>query len=136
MENFLKSYQSFVQQTTSEPSKHTNVLHDKVNALEKECPQVNMALLITAAFGLSSETGEFNEIVKKTLFQGKPLSQDNIYHLKRELGDVMWYWMNACTSLGFDPNDVILENMSKLKKRFPDGHFTEHHSENRQKNDL
>ena len=136
MNNFLKTYQNFVEQTTSEPSKDTTVFHEKVNSLEKEKPHINMALLITAGFGLSSETGEFNEIIKKALFQGKPLSDENIFHLKRELGDVMWYWVNACTSLGFDPQEVILENMEKLKSRYPEGHFTEFRSENRKENDL
>jgi NTP pyrophosphatase (non-canonical NTP hydrolase) len=136
MNNFLKTYQNFVEQTTSEPSKDTAVFHEKVNSLEKEKPHINMALLITAGFGLSSETGEFNEIIKKALFQGKPLSDENIFHLKRELGDVMWYWVNACTSLGFDPQEVILENIEKLKSRYPEGHFTEFRSENRKENDL
>ena len=136
MNNFLQTYQNFVKQTTSKPSKDTAVFNEKVNSLEKEKPQINMALLITAGFGLSSETGEFNEIIKKALFQGKPLSDENIFHLKRELGDVIWYWVNACTSLGFDPQEVILENMEKLKSRYPEGHFTEFHSENRKENDL
>jgi NTP pyrophosphatase (non-canonical NTP hydrolase) len=136
MNNFLQDYQSFVKQTTSEPSKDTNIFYEKVNALEKETPKINMALLITAGFGLSSETGEVNEIIKKALFQGKKLSEENIHHLKRELGDVIWYWINACTSLGFNPEEVILENIAKLKNRYPEGHFTEFRSENREKNDL
>ena len=136
MNNLLKTYQNFVEQTTSEPSKDTAVFYEKVNSLEKEKPHINMALLITAGFGLSSETGEFNEIIKKALFQGKPLSDENIHHLKRELGDVIWYWVNACTSLGFEPQEVILENIAKLKSRYPEGHFTESRSENRKENDL
>ncbi len=134
--NFLQDYQNFVKQTTSEPSKDTNLLHEKVLRLEQDCPHVNMALLITASFGLSSETGEFNEIVKKALFQGKPLSKENLYHLQRELGDIMWYWTNACTSLGLDPQEVVMENIEKLKQRYPEGYFTEQRSENRKPNDL
>ena len=99
-------------------------------------PDINVPLLITGALGLSSETGEFNEIVKKMLFQGKPLSEDNLFHMKRELGDIMWYWMNACNALGLDPNDVVAENVSKLEARYPGGKFDAHYSENRKEGDL
>ena len=76
------------------------------------------------------------EIVKKMLFQGKPLNEDNLFHMKRELGDIMWYWINMCRALNLDPNAVIAENVEKLKSRYPGGEFDVYHSENRQQGDL
>ena len=99
-------------------------------------PDINVPLLITGALGLSSETGEFNEIVKKMLFQGKPLTEENLFHMKRELGDIMWYWTNTCRALRLDPNEVIAENVRKLEARYPGGHFDAFYSENRKEGDL
>ena len=81
-------------------------------------------------------TPELIEIVKKLLFQGKPLTEENLFHMKRELGDIMWYWVNACRALNLDPNDVIAENVRKLEARYPGGHFDAFHSENRLQGDL
>ena len=83
-----------------------------------------------------SETGEFCEIPKKMFFQGKPLNEENLFHMKRELGDVMWYWINACRALDLDPNDVIAENVKKLEARYPGGSFDPFYSENRKEGDL
>jgi len=91
---------------------------------------------MTAAIGLAAETGEFAEIPKKIIFQGKELNEDSIFHMKRELGDVMWYWINACRALNINPNDVILENINKLKNRYPGGEFDAFYSENRKDGDL
>ena len=99
-------------------------------------PDVNVPLLLTSGIGLASEGGEFNEIVKKMFFQGKPLTEENVFHMKRELGDIMWYWANACNALGLDPNDVIAENVRKLEARYPGGSFDAHYSENRKAGDL
>jgi NTP pyrophosphatase (non-canonical NTP hydrolase) len=99
-------------------------------------PDINVPLLLTAALGLAAETGEFCEIPKKIFFQGKPLTEENVFHMKRELGDVMWYWINACRALNLDPNDVIEENVNKLKSRYPGGEFDVHQSENRQTGDI
>jgi len=74
--------------------------------------------LLTGALGLGSETGEFVEIVKKMVLQGKPADEANIFHMKRELGDIMWYWVTACMALGLDPVDVITENQNKLEARY------------------
>ena len=52
------------------------------------------------------------------ILQGKPADEDNIFHMKRELGDVMWYWVTACASLGLDPYEVISENQEKLAARY------------------
>jgi len=91
---------------------------------------------MTGAIGLSSEGGEFAEIVKKCIFQGKPMDDETIFHCKRELGDIMWYWITSCRALGLDPNEVIEENVNKLKSRYPDGEFDVHYSENRKEGDL
>jgi NTP pyrophosphatase (non-canonical NTP hydrolase) len=136
----LNKYSEFVEAVTSEQSNHTNIWMMRIAELERtarsEGVPLKLALLVTAGIGLSSEGGEFNEIVKKLLFQGKPYTQDIRYHLKRELGDVIWYWVNACRALGYDPNEVIAENVSKLESRYPGGSFDPYYSENRQAGDL
>jgi NTP pyrophosphatase (non-canonical NTP hydrolase) len=90
---------------------------------------------MTAALGLSSEGGEFVEIVKKMFLQGKPANEENIFHMKRELGDIMWYWVTACMALKLDPVEVILENQKKLESRYGE-QFTIDQSEVRAKGDL
>jgi NTP pyrophosphatase (non-canonical NTP hydrolase) len=140
----LNKYKDFVEAVTSTPSNDLtsfiNVL-DRVDAnFNSESgvygPDINVPLLITACFGLAAEAGEFIEVPKKILFQGKPLDEAAVYHMKRELGDVMWYWMNACRALNIDPNDVIDENVRKLESRYPGGSFDAHYSENRKDGDI
>ena len=99
-------------------------------------PDINVPLLLTGALGLAAETGEFCEIPKKIFFQGKPLTEEEVFHMKRELGDIMWYWINACRALRLDPNEVIAENVNKLKARYPGGEFDVYHSENRAAGDI
>jgi NTP pyrophosphatase (non-canonical NTP hydrolase) len=138
----LNRYQDFVQAVTSEPSNDLTTFMNRLDELDANYengahgPDVNVPLLITAALGLSAETGEFCEIPKKMLFQGKPLTEENLFHMKRELGDIMWYWINACRALDLDPNDVIAENVRKLQARYPGGTFDPYHSENRKTGDL
>ena len=91
--------------------------------------------LLTAAVGLGSEAGEFVEIVIKMILQGKPASEENIFHMKRELGDIMWYWTTACASLGLDPYEVISENQAKLEARYGEK-FEVQRSEVRKEGDL
>ena len=110
-------------------------MHEHQNKLEKESG-VKIALIMTGAIGMASECGEFSEIVKKCIFQGKPLDDDTKFHIKRELGDIMWYWINSCRAMGLDPNEVIDENVNKLKARYPGGEFDVHYSENRKQGDL
>ena len=98
--------------------------------------KVNAASLMTGAIGIASEGGEFAEIVKKCIFQGKPMDDETIFHCKRELGDIMWYWITSCRALSLDPNEVIEENVNKLKSRYPGGEFDVHYSENRKDGDL
>lgn len=144
----LNRYKEFVVAVTSGESKDLTTFMDRLDRLDgnyeaygpngemQHGPDVNVPLLLTAGLGLGSEAGEFQEIVKKIMFQGKPLSEDNVFHMKRELGDIIWYWTNACNALGFNPNEVIAENVSKLKARYPGGEFDVHYSENRKEGDL
>lgn len=131
----LNRYKEFVEQVTSVESNHTGTMIERLQNIHSTT-DVNPALLLTAAIGLAAETGEFAELPKKIVFQGKPCDEDTIFHMKRELGDIMWYWVNACRALGLDPNDVIEENVNKLKSRYPDGEFDVHYSENRKQGDL
>ena len=131
----LNKYKEFVKAVTSEDSNSTSSMCETIDKLES-ASGVNMSLLLTGAVGISAESGEFMEIVKKCIFQGKPLDDDTQYHAKRELGDIMWYWVNACRALNVDPNEVIAENVRKLEKRYPGGSFDVHYSENRQDGDI
>lgn len=129
----LNKYKDFVSAVTSQESNNVRKLTDKLNELDRS---INISLLMTGGIGLASEGGEFNEIVKKCVFQGKPLDDDTIFHMKRELGDIIWYWINACRALELDPNDVIAENVKKLESRYPGGEFDVWFSENRKEGDL
>ena len=129
----LNKYKEFVDAVTSEQSKDNDVFVENWNELNKD---VDMPRLLTASCGLGAEAGEFTEIVKKCIFQGKPMNEDNIYHMKRELGDVMWYWMQGCMALKIDPNEVIQMNIDKLKARYPGGDFDAYYSENRKEGDI
>ena len=131
----LNNYQNFVQEVTSKESNSTMVLNNHLIDLERETG-VNIALLLTGAIGIASEGGEFSEIVKKCIFQGKPLDDETKFHIKRELGDIMWYWVNSCRALGIDPNEVVEENVNKLKSRYPGGEFEVAKSENRKEGDI
>ncbi len=131
----LNKYAEFVLTVCSDQSKNAEAFVEHVRKLHNNS-NVNIPLLLTSGIGLASEGGEFNEIVKKIFFQGKPLNEENIYHMKRELGDIAWYWVNACNALGLDPNDVLAENVSKLEARYPGGSFDAHYSENRKEGDL
>ena len=131
----LNNYQDFVEAVTSAESSYCGQFIRQLQHL-KTSSDVNFSLLLTAVIGLSAETGEFAEIPKKILFQGKPLNEESLFHMKRELGDIMWYWVNACRALNLDPNDVIAENVNKLQSRYPGGTFDAYYSENRKDGDL
>lgn len=130
----LNNYATFVDGVTSPVSKDTDLFIERIKVLQSQ--GCDVARLTTAGIGLASEGGEFDEIVKKILFHGKEYNEDNILHMKRELGDIIWYWTNACTALGLDPNQVIEENVNKLEARYPGGKFSVWHAENRAKNDI
>ena len=136
----LNKYKDFVAAVTSKQSNGLDAFIECLHDLERKAAidgiQLNVPLLLTASIGLASEGGEFSEIVKKMVFQGKPFNEENRFHMKRELGDIIWYWINACRALGYDPNDVIAENVGKLEARYPGGHFDAFYSENRKEGDL
>lgn len=132
----LNKYSDFVKEVTSGASNSTTDFINRVDQLSKEDINVNVSLLLTSAIGLAAEGGEFCEIPKKIVFQGKPLDEAAVFHMKRELGDVMWYWVNACRALNLDPNEVVAENVKKLEARYPGGSFDVYHSEHREAGDL
>lgn len=131
--NFDSKYVRFVNQVTSEESKDGVAFVNRLRDLEEES---DIHRLLTGAVGICAEGGEFMEIVKKIIFQGKPYNEDNIFHMKRELGDVMWYVAQVCIALDISLDDICDMNIEKLSKRFPDGHFDTYYSENRKANDL
>ena len=134
IKKFFSTYTDFVTKVTSEPSIDLDALKRSFDEIE-ENSGIKTPRLLTAALGLGSETGEFVEIVKKMYLQGKPPSEDNIFHMKRELGDIMWYWVTACASLNLDPYEVISENQEKLAARYGEK-FEIKRSEVREEGDL
>ncbi|HAO15394.1 MAG TPA: pyrophosphatase [Tenacibaculum sp.] len=128
----LEKYAVFVNSVTSTPSQDADAF---IYRLQELGGDVAIQRLLTAAVGISAEGGEFMEIVKKMLFQGKPWNDDNREHLIIELGDVMWYVMQACKALDVSLDEVIAGNVEKLKKRYPGGDFDVYHSENRAADD-
>jgi len=139
----LNKYKDFVEAVTSKPSNDLTTFMDRCDELDGNYigdgvhgPDINVPLLLTACLGLAAESGEFIEVPKKIFFQGKPLNDENLFHMKRELGDIMWYWITACRALNLDPNDVIDENVRKLESRYPGGSFDAHYSENRKESDI
>ena len=128
-------YLDFVEGVTSNESRDYAALLTRMNNLELE-DDCNIPPLITAALGLTAEAGEFTEVVKKIILQGKPYNEDNVFHMKRELGDICWYLAQACMALDTTFDEVIEMNVEKLKSRYPGGSFDVHKSENRKKGDL
>ena len=129
----FKKYEEFVSAVTSEASTNFVDFADRIGELDRE--GANIERLLTSGVGLAAESGEFLEIVKKMVFQGKPWNDDNREHLIIELGDVMWYVMQACMALDVTLDEVIAGNVEKLKKRYPGGDFNVYHSENRAADD-
>ena len=134
IKNFFNTYTDFVTKVTSDPSLNLEDLNARFAEIENES-NIKTPRLLTAALGLGSETGEFVEIVKKMFLQGKPASDENIFHMKRELGDIMWYWTTACAALELDPYEVISENQKKLEARYGEK-FEVQRSEVRKEGDL
>lgn len=129
----INKYKQFVEGVTSGASNDLEAMIIRLRELNEVC---NISLLITGAIGIASEGGEFSEIVKKCVFQGKPLNDETLFHIKRELGDIAWYFANACRAIGVNPSEVIEENVRKLESRYPGGHFDVYYSENRKEGDL
>ena len=129
----FKKYEQFVDAVTSDSSKDFVALADRMGELDRQGACIER--LTTAGIGLAAESGEFLEIVKKMVFQGKPWNDDNREHLIIELGDAMWYVMQACSALDVSLEDVVAKNVDKLKKRYPGGEFDVYKSENRSVDD-
>ena len=126
-------YLLFVDGVTSDSSKNFVDLADRLGELDRQ--GANIERLTTAGVGLAAESGEFLEIVKKMVFQGKPWNDDNREHLIIELGDIMWYVANACIALNVEFDDVVRGNVKKLEKRYPGGNFSIEKSEKRKRGD-
>ena len=130
-----EKYVQFVEGVTSNESLHYASLISRMNNLELE-DDCNVPQLLTAALGLTAESGEFTEFVKKIILQGKPYNEDNVFHMKREVGDICWYIAQACMALDTSFDEIIEMNVDKLKKRYPGGEFDVSKSENRAEGDI
>ena len=128
-------YIDFVRQTTSPASTNYADLLSRLSQLEVES-DVDVPRLLTAALGMTAEAGEFTEVVKKIFLQGKPYNEESVFHMKRELGDIMWYIAQACMALDTNFDEIMEMNVDKLKARYPGGEFDVHYSENRKEGDL
>ena len=128
-------YIEFVRQTTSPASSDFAALLTRLTELEASA-DADVPRLMTAAFGISAEAGEFTEVIKKIFLQGKPYNEDNVFHLKRELGDICWYLAQACMALDVTFEEVLQLNYEKLSARYPEGTFDVYSSENRVEGDL
>jgi len=129
-----EKYLEFVKGVTSDASLDYAMMATRFAELEAN--GTNTSQLMTAALGLTAESGEFTEVVKKIVFQGKPYNEDNVFHMKRELGDICWYLAQACMALETTFDEVIEMNVEKLQARYPGGSFDVHNSENRKEGDL
>jgi len=133
----MANYAQFVMAVTSKESRVCAEFLDRVKQIHYDKDNViNVPLMLTGLIGMTSEAGEAQEIMKKVLFQGKPYTEDTRQHLIKELGDVIWYWTNACNALQVDPNEVIAMNVNKLQARYPGGKFDAVYSENRKEGDI
>ena len=140
----INDYARFVDSCTSNASKHTDVMINRVDKLQgntsvqgtERHEDMQVARLLTSVIGMMAESGEFAEVVKKKIFQSDTqFTSDEIFHMKRELGDVLWYWVQGCIALGFTPDEVMDENIKKLESRYPNG-FEVIRSEVRKEGDI
>lgn len=142
----LQKYSQFVERITSKTSDDLDTFVERLDQINDNYtfvdgkkhygPEVNIPLLITGAMGLCGESGEFSELVKKMVFHSKGVTPELIQHLNKELGDIIFYWTNACRSIGVDPNQVIADNVAKLEARYPGGKFSAQRAENRAAGDI
>ena len=131
-----QKYTEFVDAVTSKESNDYISFNSRCFEIQKDPDGIPVHRLLTAALGICAEGGEFTEVVKKMVFQGKPVNDENIFHMKRELGDIMWYVAQACMGLNVSLDEVIEMNVDKLKARYPGGDFDVHYSENRKEGDV
>ena len=130
----FNKYQQFVDAVTSDASKDFLALTERLVELDEK--GANIERLMTGGVGMCAESGEFLEIVKKMVYQGKEWSPDVRFHLLRELGDIMWYVAQATIALNVSLEEVIEMNIDKLSSRYPGGQFDAYYSENREEGDL
>ena len=76
--------------------------------------------LLNACLGLAGESGEVCDIVKKHMYQCHNIDVDDLVN---ELGDVLWYIVLACDTIGISLEDVMKKNIEKLERRYPNNVF-------------
>jgi len=130
----INDYAKFVDTTTSRESKDFMAFIDSTSKLDVQ-DNMNLPRVMTSAIGMLAESGEFTEVLKKMVFQGKEFNEENRFHMKRELGDILWYWIQGCIALGYTPDEVMDENIKKLEARYPNG-FEVARSEKREVGDI
>ena len=130
----INDYAKFVDTTTSRESKDYLAFIDSTSKLDVQ-DNMNLPRVMTSAIGMLAESGEFTEVLKKMVFQGKEFNEENRFHIKRELGDILWYWIQGCIALGYTPDEVMDENIKKLEARYPNG-FEVARSETREVGDI
>ena len=130
----INDYAKFVDTTTSRESKNFMAFIDSTSKLDVQ-DNMNLPRVMTSAIGMLAESGEFTEVLKNMVFQGKEFNEENRFHMKRELGDILWYWIQGCIALGYTPDEVMDENIKKLEARYPNG-FEVARSESRQEGDI
>jgi len=128
-------YIEFVRQTTSPASSDFAQLLSRMTELEAN-NDADVPRLLTAALGMSAECGELVEIIKKILLQGKSYNEDNVIHMKKEAGDVLWYMSQLCIALNTTFEELMEINYQKLSARYPEGTFSVYKSENRAEGDI
>ena len=133
-QKLIEEYTDFVDKVTSEASKSSDKMNERIEYLNAN--GVEVSRLLTASIGLSGEVGELNEIIKKVLFQSKTFDSATHEHMKRELGDIMWYVAQACLALNVDLSDVIVTNKDKLSNRFPQDKFNVTNDQTRKAGDV
>lgn len=79
-------------------------------------------VLINGVMGLCGESGEAIDLVKKHLHQGHPLDREK---LVKELGDIAWYLAETAYALDVELDDVLEQNITKLRARYPEGFDTD-----------
>ncbi|MCP4437516.1 MAG: pyrophosphatase [Aureispira sp.] len=131
----IDQYSEFVDNMLSSTSKNLNELVGRLETLHS-VENCNIPGMITGATGLVCESAELKDIVKKVLFQGKDLSPEVLQHMKKELGDVIFYFVVMCKAIGTTPGKVIELNREKLNTRFASGKFSVAESEMRKKGDV
>ena len=133
-QKLIEEYTDFVDKVTSEASKSSDKMNERIEYLSSH--GVKVSRLLTAGIGLSGEIGEFNEIIKKIMFQEKTFDPATHEHMKKELGDIMWYVIQACVALNLDLTEVMKANKNKLSQRFPQNHFNVKANNNRKVGDI